>query len=105
MVSGYNEKLVVLLKVVLDKVKDLEVQEDRFNVLKEQVSRTQPKCYRCALPNLRSVRSSDKSMRTWLWTNPTIRPTTMHDTSCHRKPGLQQRSLQSLMVRPLSLEL
>ncbi|KAG8912214.1 Insulinase (Peptidase M16) [Tulasnella sp. 408] len=36
-VSGYNEKLVVLLKVVLDKVKDLEVQEDRFNVLKEQL--------------------------------------------------------------------
>ncbi|KAG8972932.1 Insulinase (Peptidase M16), partial [Tulasnella sp. 427] len=35
--SGYNEKLVVLLKVVLDKIKDLEVKEDRFNVLKEQL--------------------------------------------------------------------
>ncbi|KAG8980709.1 Insulinase (Peptidase M16), partial [Tulasnella sp. 427] len=35
--SGYNEKLVVLLKVVLDKIKDLEVKEDRFNVLKEKL--------------------------------------------------------------------
>lgn len=35
--SGYNDKLIVLLKVVLDKVKALEVQEDRFKVLKDQV--------------------------------------------------------------------
>lgn len=36
-VDGYNEKLSVLLKVVLEKVKHLEVKEDRFIVLKEQV--------------------------------------------------------------------
>lgn len=36
-IAGYNEKLHVLLRVVLEKIKNLEVKEDRFAVLKEQV--------------------------------------------------------------------
>ncbi|KAG8907980.1 Insulinase (Peptidase M16) [Tulasnella sp. 403] len=36
-VAGYNDKLNVLLKVVLEKIRNLEVKEDRFAVLKEQV--------------------------------------------------------------------
>ncbi|KAG8937301.1 Insulinase (Peptidase M16) [Tulasnella sp. 418] len=36
-VAGYNDKLLVLLKVVLEKVKSFVVDEDRFAVLKEQL--------------------------------------------------------------------
>lgn len=36
-VGGYNDKLTVLLKVVLDKLKTLTVNPERFEVLKEQV--------------------------------------------------------------------
>jgi secreted Zn-dependent insulinase-like peptidase len=35
--GGYNDKLIVLLQVVLEKIKNLEVREDRFAVMKEQV--------------------------------------------------------------------
>lgn len=35
--GGYNDKLVMLLPAVLNKLKHLEVREDRFDILKEQV--------------------------------------------------------------------
>ena len=38
-VSGYNEKLIVLLEKVLVTMRDLKVKPDRFNVVKERVSR------------------------------------------------------------------
>lgn len=34
--SGYNDKMAVLLEKVLTKMKDLEVLEDRFKVIKER---------------------------------------------------------------------
>lgn len=36
-IGGYNDKLAVLLKVVLEKLKGLVVTSDRFEVMKEQV--------------------------------------------------------------------
>ncbi|KAG9014054.1 Insulinase (Peptidase M16) [Tulasnella sp. JGI-2019a] len=36
-VGGYNDKLIALLKVVLDKLKTLTVNQERFEVLKEQL--------------------------------------------------------------------
>ncbi|KAK4939060.1 metalloprotease, partial [Elasticomyces elasticus] len=38
-VSGYNDKMSVLLEKVLVTVRDLEVKEDRFNVIKERLMR------------------------------------------------------------------
>lgn len=38
-VSGYNDKLPVLLEQVLKTMRDLEVKEDRFNIVKERLSR------------------------------------------------------------------
>lgn len=38
-VGGYNDKLSVLLEQVLKTMKDLEIKEDRFNIIKERVSR------------------------------------------------------------------
>jgi insulysin len=35
-VSGYNDKMAVLLEKVLTKMKDLEIREDRFKVIKER---------------------------------------------------------------------
>ena len=36
-VGGYNDKLPVLLRHVFEKIKDLKVEQDRLNVMKEQV--------------------------------------------------------------------
>ncbi|KAI4239741.1 MAG: hypothetical protein L6R40_005486 [Gallowayella cf. fulva] len=38
-IGGYNDKLAVLLEKVLVGMRDLEVQEDRFNIVKERVLR------------------------------------------------------------------
>jgi len=38
-VSGYNDKLIVLLEKVLVSMRDLEVKPDRFKIVKERVSR------------------------------------------------------------------
>lgn len=38
-VSGYNDKLPVLLKQVLVTMRDLEIKEDRFEIVKERLSR------------------------------------------------------------------
>ncbi|KAK3939917.1 Metalloenzyme, LuxS/M16 peptidase-like protein [Diplogelasinospora grovesii] len=38
-VSGYNDKLPVLLEQVLITMRDLEVRDDRFNIIKERLSR------------------------------------------------------------------
>lgn len=38
-VSGYNDKLSVLLEQVLKTIRDLEIKEDRFNIVKERLSR------------------------------------------------------------------
>lgn len=43
-VSGYNDKLPVLLKVVLEKIKGLVVNHERFAVLKEQVGLITDSC-------------------------------------------------------------
>lgn len=37
-IGGYNDRLTALLKVVLEKVKTLIVSQERFDVMKEQVS-------------------------------------------------------------------
>lgn len=38
-VDGYNDKLEVLAKVVLEKMKDLKVDEERFNLIMDQLKR------------------------------------------------------------------
>ncbi|KAI0674093.1 LuxS/MPP-like metallohydrolase [Trametes maxima] len=38
-VGGYNDKLPVLLRIVLEKIRDLRVQPDRMQVLKEKIQR------------------------------------------------------------------
>lgn len=38
-VSGYNDKLPVLLEKVLETMRDVEMREDRFEILKERLSR------------------------------------------------------------------
>lgn len=38
-ISGYNDKLPVLLDQVLKTMKELEIKEDRFHIIKERVSR------------------------------------------------------------------
>jgi insulysin len=38
-VSGYNDKLAVLLEQVLITMRDLEIREDRFDIIKERLSR------------------------------------------------------------------
>lgn len=38
-VSGYNDKLPVLLEQVLTKIRDLEIKDDRFDIIKERASR------------------------------------------------------------------
>lgn len=38
-VSGYNDKLPVLLEQVLQTMRDLEIKEDRFAIIKERLSR------------------------------------------------------------------
>lgn len=38
-VSGYNDKLSVLLEQVLKTIRDLDIKEDRFNIVKERLSR------------------------------------------------------------------
>lgn len=38
-VSGYNDKLPVLLEQVLKTMRDLEIKEDRFDIVKERLSR------------------------------------------------------------------
>ncbi|KAF2816319.1 LuxS/MPP-like metallohydrolase [Mytilinidion resinicola] len=39
-VSGYNDKMAVLLEKVLVSMRDLEVSEDRFNIIKERLARS-----------------------------------------------------------------
>lgn len=36
-VSGYNDKIPVLLRIVLEKIRNLQVQPDRLCVVKEEV--------------------------------------------------------------------
>lgn len=36
-VSGYNDKIPVLLRIVLEKIRSLQVQPDRLCVVKEEV--------------------------------------------------------------------
>lgn len=36
-IGGYNDKLTVLLRHVFEKIKGLKVEQDRLNVMKEQV--------------------------------------------------------------------
>jgi insulysin len=36
-VGGYNDKLPVLLRHVFEKIKGLKVEQDRLNIMKEQV--------------------------------------------------------------------
>lgn len=36
-IGGYNDKLPVLLRHVFEKIKNLKVEQDRLNVMKEQV--------------------------------------------------------------------
>ncbi len=36
-VSGYNDKIPVLLRIVLEKIRGLQVQPDRLRVVKEEV--------------------------------------------------------------------
>ena len=43
--GGYNDKLHILAKHVLEKVKHLEVKEDRLAVMKENVSRNYHRTY------------------------------------------------------------
>ncbi|CAN8096702.1 unnamed protein product [Discula destructiva] len=38
-VSGYNDKLPVLLQQVLNTVRDLEIKQDRFDIVKERLTR------------------------------------------------------------------
>ena len=38
LLDGYNDKLPVLAQAVLEKVRNLEIREDRFAVLKAEVS-------------------------------------------------------------------
>jgi len=38
-VSGYNDKLSVLLEKVLVTMRDMEIKEDRFKIIKERVLR------------------------------------------------------------------
>ncbi|RPA87280.1 hypothetical protein BJ508DRAFT_97930 [Ascobolus immersus RN42] len=38
-VAGYNHKLPILLEKVLSKMRDIEIREDRFNVLQERIMR------------------------------------------------------------------
>jgi insulysin len=38
-VSGYNDKLPVLLEKVLDRIRNLEIQDDRFYIIKERMQR------------------------------------------------------------------
>lgn len=38
MSEGYNDKVTVLLQYVLEKVKNIEISQDRFTVVAEQVS-------------------------------------------------------------------
>jgi len=38
-VAGYNHKLPILLEKVLSKMRDIEIREDRFNVLRERIMR------------------------------------------------------------------
>jgi insulysin len=42
MISGYNDKLHVLLRNVLEKAKSLEVHADRLGVIKEKVNDISP---------------------------------------------------------------
>lgn len=42
-VNGYNDKLAVLIKHVLEKVKGLDIDPQRLAVMKEQASRLYPK--------------------------------------------------------------
>jgi insulysin len=39
-VSGYNDKMAVLLEKVLVSMRDLEVREDRFSIIKERLARS-----------------------------------------------------------------
>lgn len=43
-VSGYNEKLPVLLRKVVDKLVNFEIDAKRFEIIKELVSANAPKC-------------------------------------------------------------
>jgi insulysin len=38
-VAGYSHKLPILLEKVLSKMRDIEIREDRFNVLQERIMR------------------------------------------------------------------
>ncbi|KAK9468790.1 Metalloenzyme, LuxS/M16 peptidase-like protein [Lipomyces arxii] len=38
-IDGYNHKMVVLLKKILEKISDFKVETERFNVIKEEVKR------------------------------------------------------------------
>jgi insulysin len=45
-ISGYNDKLHVLLRDVLEKAKSLEVRADRLGIMKEKVNDSSHECAR-----------------------------------------------------------
>ena len=59
-ISGYNDKLHVLLRDVLEKAKSLEVRADRLGIMKEKVNNSSHKCarapYRCTRSFLAQIR-------------------------------------------------
>jgi insulysin len=73
-VSGYNDKLDVLLKVVLEKIKELQVDPQRFELIKDRVSCFR-KSYLATRANPSSPASLNAALRISNSTHPTSLPT------------------------------
>lgn len=74
-VDGYNDKLHVLAKVVVEKMKSLQVDEERFRLIMDQVRRA---CcalvHKCCADPFRTHHSSSAPSRTTASTSRTTTP-------------------------------
>ncbi|OJT06440.1 Insulin-degrading enzyme [Trametes pubescens] len=64
-VSGYNDKIPVLLRIVLEKIRGLQVQPDRLRVVKEEIQREYENFY------MSQPSALSESYATWMFM-PTI---------------------------------
>lgn len=91
--GGYNDKLPVLLKVVLQKLVNLIVAEDRFQVVKEQVSRPIDTCtFQAAeffLDRFAKITKMNSLNNPIYWANSTT------GTSSYSESGLPRRNSRS----------